>query len=188
MEIWWWKGKLESGKLYPKRKDTGSERDGIIIVMAPPCSFYKRAEDFDTLRDYNDYLEEFEDIVFNLANDVDVQSTHARLEAFKSENRDTLERNLARLANEQRQAQIAEDAGREKREKAKVAAESEKEKEIVEMMQVKQKFINELVINICIVECTCTNIASYHIYFIVLFITYPILSYPSRLVQVLLLQ
>lgn len=173
MEIWWWKGKLESGKLYPKRKDTGRERDGFIIVMAP-CnlySFYKRAEDFDTLREYNDYLEEFEDIVFNLANDVDVQSTHARLEAFKSENRDTLERNLARLANEQRQAQIAEDAGREKREKAKVAAESEKEKEIVEMMQVKQKFINDLVIDLCV--AACTNIASY------LYLFYCILSIHS---------
>lgn len=142
--IWWWKGKLESGKLFQKRK-CDKRKCLILTYLIHPLSYYKRAEDFDSLREYNDYLEEFEDIVFNLANDVDVQSTHARLESFKSENRDTLERNLARLANEQRQAQIAEDVGKEKREKAKLAAESEKEKEIVEKMQVKQKFINDLV-------------------------------------------
>ena len=98
-------------------------------------------------------MEEFEDIVFNLVNDVNVQATHARLEEFKSENRDALERNLARLANEQRQAQMEEDAEREKRERAKAAAVSEKEKEIIEIMQVKQKFINDLVkkIVVCVV-------------------------------------
>ena len=96
-------------------------------------------------------MEEFEDIVFNLVNDVNVQATHARLEEFKSENRDALERNLARLANEQRQAQMEEDAEREKRERAKAAAVSEKE--IIEIMQVKQKFINDLVkkIVVCVV-------------------------------------
>lgn len=109
------------------------------------CRFYKRAEDFETLREYNDYLEEFEDIVFNLVNDVDVQSTQARLESFKTENRDALERNLARFANEQRQAQMEEEAERERREKLKAEAEDEIEKEKMEMMQIKKKFINDLV-------------------------------------------
>ena len=142
--IWLWKRRFESGKLYPKRKGAKFEfvrvSDRIRL-----CSFYKRAEDFDTLREYNDYLEEFEDIVFNLVNDVDVQSTYARLDTFKTENRDTLEKNLARLANEQRQAQIEEDSEREKREKSKLAAESEMERELMEMKHVKQKFINDLV-------------------------------------------
>lgn len=106
-------------------------------------------------------MEEFENIVFNLANDVDVQATHSRLEAFKSENRTTVERNLARLANEQRQAQMAEDAGKERREKAKIEAESEKEMEIAEMMQVKQKFINDLVTQIIV------NTFIYYYYFLV---------------------
>lgn len=90
-------------------------------------------------------MEEFEDIVFNLSNDVDVQSTYSRLESFKIENRDILERNLARLANEHRQALIEEDFEREKRDKARIEAENEKEKEMMEMIQVKQKFINDLV-------------------------------------------
>ena len=108
-------------------------------------AFYKRAEDFDTLREYNNYLEEFEDIVFNLVNDVDVQSTHSRLEAFKSDNRDTVEKNLARLANEQRQAQIEEDAVKSRKEKLKVEAQVELDREKDDILKVKKKFINDLV-------------------------------------------
>ncbi len=90
-------------------------------------------------------MEEVEDIVFNLVNDVNVQSTYARLETFKSENRDALEKNLARLANEQRQAQLEEEAERLRRERLRVEAEGEIEKEKIEMIQVKHKFINDLV-------------------------------------------
>lgn len=90
-------------------------------------------------------MEEVEDIVFNLVNDVNVQSTYARLESFKSENRDALEKNLARLANEQRQAQLEEEAERLRREKLRIEAEGEIEKEKIEIIQVKQKFINDLV-------------------------------------------
>ena len=114
--------------------------------------FYKRLEDFDSLQEYNNYLEEFEDIVFNLVNDVDVQSTSARLESFKSDNRDVLERNLARLANEQRQAQLDEEAEKLKREKLKAAADSELEKEKLELQRAKQQFINDLVNTLILIE------------------------------------
>lgn len=97
------------------------------------------------MKEYNNYLEEVEDIVFNLANDVDVQSTYARLESFKTENRDVLEKNLARLANEQRQAAVEEETERVRKEKLKIEASSEMEKEKMEMLQMKQKFIDDLV-------------------------------------------
>lgn len=108
-------------------------------------SFYKREEDFDNLKDYNDYLEEVEDIVFNLANDVNVQSTYARLESFKTDNRDTLEKNLARQAHEQRQLQVEEEAERLRKEDSKKYAEMEIEKEQIELIHVKKKLINDLV-------------------------------------------
>lgn len=44
-------------------------------------------DDFPTLRAYNDYLEEFEDIVHNLVNDIDVAKTQARVTLFKEENK-----------------------------------------------------------------------------------------------------
>lgn len=132
--------------MYPKRKNICEDNNYNILTLSF-CSFYKRAEDFDTLKGYNDYLEEVEDIVFNLANDVDVQSTYARLESFKTENRHVLEKNLARLANEQRHALIEEEAEQHRREKMKIEANSELEKEKIEIIQMKQKFINDLVSN-----------------------------------------
>lgn len=55
--------------------------------------FNKREEDFETLRDYNDYLEEVEEIVFNLTNDIDVQKTSAKLEAYRKQNLQVIQRN-----------------------------------------------------------------------------------------------
>jgi len=74
-----------------------------------------------------------------------VQSTYARLESFKTENRDVLEKNLARLANEQRHTLVEEEADKQRREKMKMEASSELEREKVEMIQMKHKFINDLV-------------------------------------------
>lgn len=120
----------------------------IRVLLSPrvlSASFYKRQEDFDSLKEYNDYLEEFEDLVFNLVNDVDVQSTYTRLESLKTENRDLLEKNLARLANEQRQSQVEEEQERLRREAAKNRSALEIELEQAELNLVKKKFINELV-------------------------------------------
>lgn len=59
--------------------------------------FNKRPEDFPTLRAYNDYLEEVEDITFNLINEVDVAETEARITAYELENKEAIAANEARL-------------------------------------------------------------------------------------------
>ncbi|KAG9318244.1 CDK-activating kinase assembly factor MAT1-domain-containing protein [Chiua virens] len=58
--------------------------------------FNKRREDFPDLYSYNDYLEEVEDITFNLINDVDVAETEARVERYRKENASSIELNLRR--------------------------------------------------------------------------------------------
>ena len=63
----------------------------------------KREEDFPSLRAYNDYLEEVEDIIFKLFNDVDVQQTFDRLEKFKIENRDLISKNATRQSEEEKE-------------------------------------------------------------------------------------
>ena len=45
-----------------------------------------KEDDFETLREYNDYLELFETFVYNLANDIDVTETNRLIEQFKSDN------------------------------------------------------------------------------------------------------
>ncbi|ORY33526.1 MAT1-domain-containing protein, partial [Rhizoclosmatium globosum] len=65
--------------------------------------FNKRLEDFNyDQRKFDDYLEEVEDIMFNLINDVDVQATNERVEKFRQENKDLIAANLNRQANEDR--------------------------------------------------------------------------------------
>ncbi|KAJ3066920.1 TFIIH/NER complex subunit [Rhizoclosmatium hyalinum] len=59
--------------------------------------FNKRLEDFNyDQRKFDDYLEEVEDIMFNLINDVDVQATNERVEKFRQENKDLIAANLNR--------------------------------------------------------------------------------------------
>ncbi len=52
--------------------------------------FNLKEEDFGTLREYNDYLEMVEDIIFNLVNDIDVQETNRRIAVYKQKNKDQI--------------------------------------------------------------------------------------------------
>lgn len=63
--------------------------------------FNKTEEDFETARHYNDYLEEVETLVWNLMNDVDVQGTNAKLDAYQAQNREIISRNAQRRLREQ---------------------------------------------------------------------------------------
>jgi CDK-activating kinase assembly factor MAT1 len=77
--------------------------------------FNKRLEDFPNLRAYNDYLEQSEDLIFNLIHNIDVQATNEKIERYRVENKDQIAASLAK--------QVAEDKAlqqqllREKKEK-----------------------------------------------------------------------
>ncbi|ROL49639.1 CDK-activating kinase assembly factor MAT1 [Anabarilius grahami] len=63
--------------------------------------YNKREFDFSTLKEYNDYLEQVEDIVFNLTNNVDVERTKQIMEQYQRDNRDVIQKNKAKLTREQ---------------------------------------------------------------------------------------
>lgn len=58
--------------------------------------FNKREEDFETLNDFNEYLEEVENIIFNLTNNIEIIATNQRIDQFKKENKDIIAKNKAR--------------------------------------------------------------------------------------------
>ncbi|KAF8479217.1 CDK-activating kinase assembly factor MAT1-domain-containing protein [Russula ochroleuca] len=58
--------------------------------------FNKRREDFPDLRSYDDYLQEVEDITFNLINEIDIPETQARIAAYRKENAAFIELNQQR--------------------------------------------------------------------------------------------
>ncbi|XP_053962505.1 CDK-activating kinase assembly factor MAT1 [Anastrepha ludens] len=63
--------------------------------------YNKKEDDFATLQEYNDYLEEIETIIYNLCNNIDIIGTNKRIEAFRRENRDIIQRNKTRMGREE---------------------------------------------------------------------------------------
>lgn len=106
--------------------------------------YNKKEEDFDSLNEYNDYLEEIETIIYNLSNNIDVPETNRRIEQYKKENKESIIRNkikfnkdvleLERLIEEEQQHEINK---REMLEKQEIEA---KRRKIME----KEALIDEL--------------------------------------------
>ncbi|XP_023937294.1 CDK-activating kinase assembly factor MAT1 [Bicyclus anynana] len=63
--------------------------------------FNKKEEDFATLREYNDYLEEIETIIFNLVNNIDIVGTNKRIEQYKKDNKEVIMKNKAKIGREE---------------------------------------------------------------------------------------
>jgi CDK-activating kinase assembly factor MAT1 len=55
--------------------------------------FNKRREDFEMLEEYNDYLEEVEQIIFNLVHQIDVEKTNEQVERYKQNNQELILKN-----------------------------------------------------------------------------------------------
>ncbi|KAK6942326.1 Cdk-activating kinase assembly factor MAT1, centre [Dillenia turbinata] len=62
--------------------------------------FNKREEDFPSLREYNDYLEEVEDMTFNLIEGIDVSAIEAKIAKYQEENAEQIMNAKARKAEE----------------------------------------------------------------------------------------
>ncbi|THG95335.1 hypothetical protein EW026_g6305 [Hermanssonia centrifuga] len=94
-------------------EDLGVEKE-VAVRRRIAKDFNKRPEDFPDLRSYNDYLEEAEDIAFNLIHDIDIPETEARVAQFKKENAAVIELNIQReeqyvqYLKEQEEAERAE--------------------------------------------------------------------------------
>lgn len=63
--------------------------------------FNKKEEDFNSLREYNDYLEEVESIVYNLSNNIDIIGTNKKIEQYKKDNRDVILKNKSKISRDE---------------------------------------------------------------------------------------
>lgn len=62
--------------------------------------YNKREDDFPSLKDYNDYLEEVEDMTFNLIEGIDVAEIEAKIAKYQEENAEQIINARARKAEE----------------------------------------------------------------------------------------
>nr|CAG4645754.1 EOG090X0BPM [Lynceus sp. MCZ IZ 141354] len=106
--------------------------------------FNKRQEDFSTLREYNDYLEDIETIIFNLVNNLDVVNTNKKIEAYKRDNKDVIQRNRNKQSQDEIELEnILEMEEMEKQEKSKQHI-SEEQEERKKKLKAKEALIDEL--------------------------------------------
>ncbi|XP_046440320.1 CDK-activating kinase assembly factor MAT1-like [Daphnia pulex] len=106
--------------------------------------FNKRQEDFSTLREYNDYLEEVENIIFNLVFDVDSTNTNKMIDNYKKENKDITMKNRNRQSQEEIELEElleAEKAQQSEKANSYVNAELEEKKQ---KHKAREKLIDEL--------------------------------------------
>ncbi|CAG8621741.1 2203_t:CDS:2 [Paraglomus brasilianum] len=71
--------------------------------------FNKRQEDFPSLKEYNDYLEEVEKIAWNLINGISLEETEAKIKAYQQENHDLIAANAQRMLQEEKLAKLVEE-------------------------------------------------------------------------------
>lgn len=95
-------------------EDLAVERE-VDIRQRVTKVFNKRQEDFDTLQEYNNYLERVEDIIFNLVNGIDVEKTEAELRAYEAENKNSIMANILRVKQEEEQIMELEKLEAERR-------------------------------------------------------------------------
>jgi CDK-activating kinase assembly factor MAT1 len=76
----------------PTFGDLALERE-VDIRRSVAKVFNRREQDFESLRAYNDYLNDVEDITFNLINNIHVEDARAKLEAYAQANASLIAQN-----------------------------------------------------------------------------------------------
>jgi len=116
----------------------------MIIRKSIIKDFNKRSEDFKTLRQYNDYLEEVEDIIYNLVNFIDVEKTQERIKKYKLENQELIVINQAKKSEEDRQAQERMSAEKGEKEEKKKAQIMEEQIKVQEQVKKREQLLKDL--------------------------------------------
>ncbi|XP_043248477.1 CDK-activating kinase assembly factor MAT1 [Colletes gigas] len=98
--------------------------------------FNKREEDFMSLREYNDYLEEIETIIYNLVNNIDVIETNKKIDQYKKDNRDQITKSKSKLGRTEYELEEMIELEKQKEEERKLEL-------VKQEMEAKKKKIRE---------------------------------------------
>nr|CAG4649615.1 EOG090X0BPM [Scapholeberis mucronata]SVE93830.1 EOG090X0BPM [Scapholeberis mucronata] len=124
-------------------EDAGVDKE-VDIRKRILKEFNKRQEDFPTLREYNDYLEQVETIIFNLVYDIDTTNTNKLIDNYKKENKDIIQRNKNRQSQEEMELEeLLESEKIQQKEKAELYVNAELE-EKKQKHKAREKLIDEL--------------------------------------------
>uniref|UniRef100_A0AAY5K9H9 CDK-activating kinase assembly factor MAT1 n=1 Tax=Esox lucius TaxID=8010 RepID=A0AAY5K9H9_ESOLU len=106
--------------------------------------YNKRDFDFSSLREYNDYLEQVEEIVYNLTNNIEVERTKQIMEAYQRENRDVIQKNKAKLTREQEELEELLLLEQQDNEQRRLETLQEEQRQLQAKRKNKQALLDEL--------------------------------------------
>lgn len=106
--------------------------------------YNKKEEDFDSLAEFNDYLEEIETIIYNLANNIDIVNTNKRIEQYKRDNKELISKNKNKIGREEYELEelLELEREQEKLRRAELAKEESEAKK--KKIREKEALIDEL--------------------------------------------
>ena len=107
-------------------------------------SFNRRESEFQTLRDYNNYLEEVETLTFNLLYNIDVAITEAKLASYAKQNAADIANNKALSAQESASTEAQMAAQKEQARLRREAARIEEEEERREREEGRRQIIDNI--------------------------------------------
>ncbi|KAM5129896.1 CDK-activating kinase assembly factor MAT1 [Mantella aurantiaca] len=106
--------------------------------------YNKREEDFPSLRDYNDFLEEIEEIVFNLTNNMDLDNTKKKIDSYQKLNKDTIVKNKIKLTREQEELEEALEVEKQDNEHRRLLLQKEEQLQQKMKRKNKQELLDQL--------------------------------------------
>ncbi|XP_028834205.1 CDK-activating kinase assembly factor MAT1 [Denticeps clupeoides] len=106
--------------------------------------YNKRNVDFSSLREYNDYLEQVEELVFNLTNNIDAENTRQVMEQYQRENKDLILKNRAKLTREQEELEELLLVERRDSEQKRLETLQEEQRHLQARRRNKQTLLDEL--------------------------------------------
>jgi CDK-activating kinase assembly factor MAT1 len=124
-------------------EDLKVERE-VDIRKEVAAVFNRREDDFESLRDYNDYLNTVEDIIFNLVNLVDVEATKRKFEQYKVQHEKEIKENASLAEQEALQSHAQHKAEREQARQRREAARREEAEERREVEENRRDVLRRL--------------------------------------------
>ncbi|XP_003396306.1 CDK-activating kinase assembly factor MAT1 [Bombus terrestris] len=106
--------------------------------------FNKKEEDFATLREYNDYLEEIETLIYNLANNIDVVETNKKIEQYKRDNKDQITKSKSKIGRSEYELEEMIELEKQKEEERRLEIAKEEIEAKKKKIREKEALIDEL--------------------------------------------
>lgn len=106
--------------------------------------FNRREDEFDSLMDYNNYLNDVEDITYNLIEKIDLEETERKLQAYANQNSKAISENASLASEEAQNLAALQAAEKEQARLRRQAVKQEEEAERREKREGRQNMLSKL--------------------------------------------